>query len=203
VREIVLRALAAKGQAAGAPVVAALAGDPALVARPGVPTLLGRLEIKQSLGPLLGLAAGSAARPAAADVRERVRPLFESLRDRIERDQIRLGRLLPAPTRETVLALRELAAADDEPVRCFALYTLGELGAPDAVATIVCLLADASPTVRGYAAQALGKIADPRAQPFLEERRSDPDPTARRRIVDALAAISRPAGDKRPDAPSR
>ncbi|MBI4862274.1 MAG: HEAT repeat domain-containing protein [Candidatus Riflebacteria bacterium] len=194
VRGRVLASLLKKGVAAQMALQAAIQADSSLLDRPGAPTAAARLGIRSILEPLLGRltrqqrAAGSTG-ASEADGRTDISSLFVRLRDTIDRSQLRLPEKLRSKPPEVVDGLRELLSSDDPALKCFALYTLGELASRETVGTMLCLLHDPDQAVRAYAVDALAKIKDRRALGFVSPMVRDPDSLVRHRAVRALGAF--------------
>jgi HEAT repeat protein len=76
--------------------------------------------------------------------------------------------------------------------RSLAALSLGNLGSPAAIDTVVTLLDDPTPPVRLAAAMALENHPDPRAADALRRLTSDSDPAVRDQATKALAALAKP-----------
>jgi HEAT repeat protein len=202
VRRRIVASLLKKGTGARAALEKVLADDAGFLDRPGAPSALGLLGVRQALTPLLARFFGPGRRPvsrvaeAAADgeaARQRIAALFDQLRDRVRSSQIELTRRVRGVDPDLMAGLRDLMASDDPRLRCFAVFTLGELKSRDALGTILCLLHDPDDGVRCYAADALAKIGDWRAVRFLELGLADLDPDVRRHMVRALGELGGPS----------
>jgi HEAT repeat protein len=92
-------------------------------------------------------------------------------------------------------ALRDLIAHSagdtraDLTTRSLAALSLGNLGTPAAIDTVVTLLDDPTPPVRLAAAMALENHPDPRAADALRRLTNDRDPAVRDQAAKALAAL--------------
>jgi len=92
------------------------------------------------------------------------------------------------------ILLHELDSKDAE-VRYEAVSALGELGEPEAVASLIRLSADPDTEVRLASFQAMGKIGGPKAKEFLRYSLGSKDPAIRdaaRHALDELRATEDP-----------
>jgi len=94
-------------------------------------------------------------------------------------------------------ALRDLIAQSsgdaraDLTTRSLAALSLGRLGSPAAIDTVVTLLDDPTPPVRLAAAMALENHPDPKAADALRRLTGDDDPAVREQATKALDALGR------------
>jgi HEAT repeat protein len=95
--------------------------------------------------------------------------------------------------REDLEALRGRLRHTDRRERVEAVYGLGSLGGPDAVALLLFALKDSAEDVRAAAVRTLGELRDPSTLAPLVECLDDASPLVRRETVGALAGF----GDRR------
>jgi hypothetical protein len=92
-----------------------------------------------------------------------------------------------ARTRAVPLLERALASDTSSAVRAAAAVALADLGAGEALATLLVAVEDDDAHVRQMALTALGEIGDPRARPRLERALKDRRPEVRYQAVIAFA----------------
>ncbi len=105
--------------------------------------------------------------------------------------------LADAGTRSRAVPLLERALSSDgaSSVRAAAAVALADLGAGEALATLLVAVEDEDPNVRQMALTALGEIGDLRARPRLERALGDSRPEVR---YQAVIAFARAAADDGP-----
>jgi hypothetical protein len=118
---------------------------------------------------------------------ERVAVRASAIRDVVRhagRSDATRARAIP----ELERALRDDAAAE---VRATAAVALADLGAAEALATLLVAVEDDDANVRQMALAAVGEIGDPRAVQRLERAVRDPRPEVRYQAVIAFARVAR------------
>lgn len=195
VRRRVIQSLVKKGRGAESALRIALKHE--IPAEGLLHTAAGMLGMKQALSPLIERYLTRPARSVpvpveGTDTRDRIASLFSGLRARIQSQQIQLPTRLSHADGDVLAALRELAAAEDPRLRSFAVFTMGELKAREAVGTALCLLQDPDDSVRALSAECLGKIGDWRTVRFLEGALTDPTLAVRRHAARALGILGGP-----------
>ncbi len=186
VRERVLKSLIKVGDKYQDQIVKA--GDKAsgLYRVPQFVKLLGKFKVKETLTKLLAVSLDEQKEVEFLETDSF--SMLKALKGKISEVQIKLDEELPGVEQLSFL-FEELLMDDDQNVRCFAIYSLGELKITGGLAPLICQLKDENQDIRYHAVDALGKIGDRRALTFVKELIDDRSPVVKEHAILALGQL--------------